>query len=375
MRGSDGRSGSLFSYVDLEARVPGDHPLRLIRSIADDVLAGLSARFEASYARIGRPSIAPERLMRALLLQAFYSIRSERQLMERLEFDLLFRWFVGLGIDDRAWDASTFSKNRDRLLEAEAAAAFLAGVVSHPQVARQMSREHFSVDGTLIDAWASMKSFRPREASEDDGPGDGAGDGDGGGRNADRDWRGEPRSNATHASTTDPDARLYKKAAGQASRLCFVGTALMENRNGLVVDGRLTRASGVSEGLAGIDLADQHIRPGATLAGDKGFDTADFVGELRERRITPHVAQNRYDTGKARRRSNIDGRTMRHAGYALSQKARKRIEEIFGWLKTIAGWRKSRFRGLDRTEWGFTLALAAYNLTRMPKLLAQEATA
>lgn len=371
MRGSDGRSGSLFSYVDLEARVPDAHPLRVIRSIADDVLAGMSGRFEASYARIGRPSIAPERLMRALLLQAFYSIRSERQLMERLEFDLLFRWFVGLGIDDRAWDPSSFSKNRDRLMQAEAAAAFLSGVVTHAAVARQMSREHFSVDGTLIDAWASMKSFRPKDAGDADEPGDG----DGGGRNAERDWRGAPRSNETHASTTDPDARLYKKATGQASRLCFVGTALMENRNGLIVDGRLTRASGVSEGLAGIDLADEHIRPGGTLGGDKGFDTADFVGELRERRITPHVARNHYDTGKARRRSNIDGRTTRHAGYALSQKARKRIEEIFGWLKTIGGWRKSRFRGLDRTEWGFTLALAAYNLTRMPKLLAQEATA
>ncbi|NIR43887.1 MAG: IS5 family transposase [Gemmatimonadetes bacterium] len=369
MRGSDARSGSLFSYVDLEARVPGDHPLRVIRSIADDVLDGLSARFEALYGRIGRPSIPPERLMRALLLQAFYSLRSERQLMERLEFDLLFRWFVGLGVDDRAWDPSTFSKNRDRLMDAEAAAAFLAGVVSHPQVARQMSREHFSVDGTLIDAWASMKSFRPKDGAEDD-----PGDPPGGGRNADRGWRGAPRSNATHASTTDPDARLYKKASGQASRLCFIGTALMENRSGLVVDGRLTRASGVSEGLAGIDLADQHIRPGGTLAGDKGFDTADFVAELRERRVTPHVAQNHYDTGNARRRSNIDGRTTRHTGYVLSQKARKRIEEIFGWLKTVAGWRKSRFRGLDRTEWGFTLALAAYNLTRMPKLLAQQST-
>jgi transposase len=369
MRGSDGRTGSLFSYVDLEARVPADHPLRVIRRIADESLAGMSAKFDACYARIGRPSIAPERLMRALLLQAFYSIRSERQLMERLEFDLLFRWFVGLGIDDRVWDASTFSKNRDRLLEANAAAEFLSGVVGHPQVRRQMSREHFSVDGTLVEAWASMKSFRPKGPPDQ---GDGDNDGGDGGRNAGRDWRGERRSNETHASTTDPDARLYKKAPGQASRLCFVTTALMENRNGLVVGGRLTRASGVSECLAGIDLADAHIPRGGTLAGDKGFDNSDFVAELRERWITPHVAQNQYDTGTARRRSAIDGRTTRHPGYARSQRIRKRIEEVFGWLKTVAGWRKTRFRGLDRTEWGLTLALAAYNLTRMPKLLAEQ---
>ena len=365
MRGVDARNGSLFSYVDLEARVPPSHPLRVIRRIADAVLSGMSRRFATAYAPIGRPSIAPEKLLRALLLQALYTVRSERQLMERIDFDLLYRWFVGLGIDDAVWDASTFAKNRDRFLEMDAAAELLAGVVNHPDVSRQMSRDHFSVDGTLIEAWASMKSFKPR-----DHPGD---HDDGSGRNAERDFRGEKRSNDTHASTTDPDARLYKKADGQPSRLCFVGTALMENRNGLVVDGRLTRASGVSECLAAIDLADQHIGRGGTLAGDKGFDTADVVAELRERRITPHVAQNAYDTGKARRRSNIDGRTTRHAGYAASQKCRKRIEEIFGWLKTVGAWRKSRFRGLDRTALGFHLALAAYNLARMPKLLVTEA--
>jgi len=363
MRGSDARSGSLFSYVDLEDRVPRSHPLRVIRRIADDVLAGMSGAFDAAYAPMGRPSIPPERLLRALLLQAFYTIRSERQLMERLDFDLLFRWFVGLGIDDRVWDASTFAKNRERFLGMDAAAALLAGVVGHPDVRCQMSRDHFSVDGTLVDAWASMKSFKPKND-------DGSGDDGGGGRNAERDFRGEKRSNETHASTTDPDARLYRKGDGQPSRLCFIGTALMENRNGLVVDARLTRATGVSECLSAIDLADGHIRPGGTLAGDKGFDTSDFVAELRERGITPHVAQNAYDTGKARRRSNIDGRTTRHPGYTVSQRIRKRIEEIFGWLKTVAGWRKSRFRGLDRTEHGFRLALAAYNLARMPKLLA-----
>jgi transposase len=367
MRGSDERSGSLFSYVDLESRVPASHPLRVIRRISDEVLAGMSGAFDAAYAPLGRPSIPPERLMRALLLQAFYTIRSERQLVERLDFDLLFRWFVGLGVDDPVWDASSFAKNRERFLAMEAATRFLAGVVAHPDVRRQMSRDHFSVDGTLIEAWASMKSFRPKDEDRDD---EGGGEAGGSGRNAGRDFRGETRSNESHASTTDPDARLYRKAAGQPSRLCFIGTALMENRNGLVVDGRLTRASGVSECLSAIDLADEHVRPGGTLAGDKGFDTADVVAELRERRITPHVARNAYDTGKARRRSNIDGRTTRHPGYAASQRIRKRIEEIFGWLKTVAGWRKSRFRGLDRTEHGFHLALAAYNLTRMPKLLA-----
>jgi len=377
MRGSDERSGSLFSYVDLESRVPASHPLRVIRRISDEVLAGMSGAFDAAYAPLGRPSIPPERLMRALLLQAFYTIRSERQLVERLDFDLLFRWFVGLGVDDPVWDASSFAKNRERFLAMEAATRFLAGVVAHPDVRRQMSRDHFAVDGTLIEAWASMKSFRPKDEDRDD-------EGGGSGRNAGRDFRGETRSNETHASTTDPDARLYRKGEedqetirwivsptnGQPSRLCFIGTALMENRNGLVVDGRLTRASGVSECLSAIDLADEHVRPGGTLAGDKGVDTADVVAELRERRITPHVARNAYDTGKARRRSNIDGRTTRHPGYAASQRIRKRIEEIFGWLKTVAGWRKSRFRGLDRTEHGFHLALAAYNLTRMPKLLA-----
>lgn len=367
MRGSDERSGSLFSYVDLESRVPASHPLRVIRRISDEVLAGMSGAFDAAYAPLGRPSIPPERLMRALLLQAFYTIRSERQLVERLDFDLLFRWFVGLGVDDPVWDASSFAKNRERFLAMEAATRFLAGIVAHPDVRRQMSRDHFSVDGTLIEAWASMKSFRPKDEDRDD---EGGGEAGGSGRNAGRDFRGETRSNETHASTTDPDARLYRKAAGQPSRLCFIGTPLMENRNGLVVDGRLTRASGVSECLSAIDLADEHVRPGGTLAGDKGFDTADVVAELRERRITPHVARNAYDTGKARRRSNIDGRTTRHPGYAASQRIRKRIEEIFGWLKTVAGWRKSRFRGLDRTEHGFHLALAAYNLTRMPKLLA-----
>jgi len=285
--------------------------------------------------------------------------------MDRIDFDLLFRWFVGLGIDDTVWDASTFAKNRDRFLRMDAAAELLAGVINHPDDRRQMSREHFSVDGTLIDAWASMKSFKPKDGSGDDNH-------PGSGRNAEQDFRGQKRSNETHASMTDPDARLYRKSDGQPARLCFIGTALMENRNGLAVDGRLALASGAAECLAAVDLADEHIPQGGTLAGDKGFDTASLVAELRERRITPHVAQNAYDTGKTRRRSNIDGRTTRHPGYAASQKCRKRIEEIFGWMKTVGHWRQSRFRGRERTDHGFRLALAAYNLARMPNLLAAE---
>jgi len=367
MRGSDRSTGSLFSYVHLEDRIPAGHPLRVIRRLADDALLDLSPAFDAAYARIGRPSIPPERLFRALLLQAFYSIRSERQLMERLDFDLLFRWFVGLGIDDRVWDASTYAKNRERFLEIDGAGRFLAAVVGHEAVRGRMSREHFSVDGTLVEAWASMKSFTPKASEAGDDEQDGDGDA---GRNGERDFRGERRSNATHASTTDPDARLYRKGPGQEAKLCFIGSALMENRTGLVVDGRLTLATGRSETLSAIDLAKGHIPARATLGADKAYDTADFVAEMRERAITPHVAQNQYDTPRAKRRSAIDGRTTRHAGYRHSQRIRKRIEEVFGWLKTVAGWRKSRFRGRERTEYGFRFALAAYNLARMPKLLA-----
>ena len=276
MRGDDRKSGSLFSYVDLEARVPGSHPLRVIRGIVNDVLDGMSSDFEAAYAHTGRPSIPPEKLLRALLLQAFYTIRSERQLMEQLDFNLLFRWFVGLGIDDRVWDASVFCKNRDRLLEAEVSAKLLGGVIAHKKVQHLLSRDHFSVDGTLIEAWASMKSFRPK-------------DGDGGespepGRNKERDYHGKKRSNRTHESATDPDARLHRKGRGKESKLCFMGHALMENRNGLVVGGGVTLASGTAEREAALDMIDKHRPVEAeggkrriTLGGDKGFDFADFV--------------------------------------------------------------------------------------------------
>ncbi len=367
MRGSDKRSGSLFSYVDLEARVRRDHPLRRIRHFTDAALESLSEDFSQLYSGMGRPSVPPEMLLRAMLLQAFYSIRSERQLMERLEFDLLFRWFVGLGIDDPAWDHSSFTKNRDRLLEGEIAAKFLAAVLVQPQVNRLLSTDHFSVDGTLIEAWASMKSFKPREPDEDDAPPPPA---SGGGRNAEVDFKGQKRSNETHRSTTDPEARLYRKGPGMEARLCFIGHTLMENRSGLIVDTRLTAADGHAERNAALSMIDPRAdRPHAiSLGADKAYDTEDFVNELRSMNVRPHVAQNTN-----RRRSAIDGRTTRHPGYGMSQKIRKRIEERFGWIKTIAGQRKTRFRGRDRVGWAFAFAAAAYNLVRLPKLIEAPA--
>ena len=311
MRGRDQSSGNLFSYVDLEERVPDDHPLRLIREIVNDVLGSLSSEFETLYSHMGRPSIPPEKLLRALLLQAFYSIRSERQLMEQLNFNMLFRWFVGLGLDDGVWDASAFCHNRDRLLEAAVSAQLLAGVIQHHKVRGLLSRDHFSVDGTLIEAWASMKSFRPK--GEDDGD-------RGSGRNAERDFHGEKRLNATHASTTDPDARLYRKGNGRESKLCYMGHALTENRHGLAVGGGVTIASGTAEREAALDLIDRHRpvesrggRRRITVGGDKGFDVADFVEELRHRKVTPHIAVQDHvtKTGK-RRKTKIDGRTTRH---------------------------------------------------------------
>lgn len=364
MRGGEVRSGSLFSYVDLEARVARSHPLRAIRAIVDAALANLDADFEAIYAPIGRPSIPPEQLLRALLLQAFYTVRSERQLMEQLDYNLLFRWFVGLGIDEKVWDVTVFTKNRDRLLGGEIASKFFAAVLDDARIAGLLSDEHFSVDGTLIQAWASLKSFRAK---------DGSGAPPSPGRNGERDFKGEKRSNETHRSTTDDDARLFRKGDGQQSQLCFIGHVLMENRNGLAVDAELTRAAGSAERLAALAMAENLPARHKTLGADKGYDTHDFVMELRELGITPHVAQNAYETATARRRSAIDGRTTGHAGYAVSQKKRKRIEEIFGWLKTIGGLRQTRFRGLDRVRMAFTFALAAYNLIRLPKLVAKTA--
>lgn len=373
MRGSDQGTVELFSYVSIEERVPERHPLRLIREVVNDCLGAMSAEFARIYADGGRPSIPPERLIRALLLQAFYSIRSERQLMEQMAFNLLYRWFVGLGPDERVWDASTFSKNRDRLLEADIASVLLAQIVAHPRVKRLLSKDHFSVDGTMIDAFASMKSFRRKDGSDDDP--------DAPGGNGTRSFRGETRSNATHASTTDPDARLFKKASGQASRLCYLGHVLMENRNGLVVQARLTRASGTAECTAALAMVDRH-RPyegrssprRITLGGDKLFDNQGFIGALRERRVTPHIAVQGYrtKTGKTRKTA-IDARTTRHAGYGLSQTVRKRVEEVFGWAKSSAGKAQTKFRGLQRAGGDFVLTAAAYNLVRLPKLLGASA--
>ena len=360
MRGGDERSGELFSYVDLEARVRKDHPLRAIREIVNAALEALSGDFAELYSSTGRPSIPPEKLLRAMLLQAFYSIRSERLLMERLEYDLLFRWFVGIGVDDRAWDHSTFSKNRDRLLAGDIAAKFLGAVLVQSRVKKLLSTDHFSVDGTLIEAWASMKSVKPKAGS-----GEPPAEGDG--RNSEVDFHGQKRTNDTHGSTTDPDARLYKKGEGKEAKLCFIGHGLMENRHGLLVDACLTLADGKSERVAALAMIEPHAdRPRAiTLGTDKAYDAHDFVTELRSMRVTPHVAQNTNG-----RRSAIDGRTTRHGGYAVSQRIRKRIEEAFGWIKTVAGQDKTKFRGRDRVGWAFTFAAAAYNLVRLPKLLA-----
>lgn len=362
MRGTDQTSGTLFSYIDLEDRVPANHPLRTIREIVNDVLVSLSADFEVMYSAMGRPSIPPEQLLRALLLQAFYTIRSERQLMEQLDFNILFRWFVGLDLDAPVWDASTFCKNRDRLLEAEVSGKLLTGVVEHKKVRRLLSRDHFSVDGTLIEAWASMKSFRPKGDDDGDGPE---------GRNAERDFHGEKRRNDTHESTTDPEARLYRKGNGKESKLCFMGHALMENRNGLAVGVMVTQANGTAERVAALELVERHTkRSRITLGADKAYDVAAFVEKLRKQKVTPHMAVQDHltKTGK-RRKTKVDRRTTRHPGYQISQRVRKRIEEIFGWAKVQAGQAKTKFIGQQRIEASFTLAIAASNLMRLPKLL------
>jgi len=372
MRGDDKQTAGLFSYVSCEARVPADHPLRPIRAIVDEALEILSPDFGAMYSPIGRPSIAPEKLLRALLLQAFYTIRSERQLMEQMDYNLLFRWFVGLAMDAPIWDVTVFTKNRERLLAGDIAAKFLSAVIGQPRVQALLSDEHFSVDGTLIEAWASMKSFQPKDGDGTGGDGDSNGPGAGHplqtpskGRNAERNFHGEKRSNATHASRTDPDARLFKKAQGQAAKLCHMGHVLMENRNGLVVDAMLTHATGTAEREAALAmLTRMEGRHRITLGADKAYDAAQFIAALRTIKVTPHVAQ--HNNG---RRSAIDGRTTRHAGYAVSQRIRKKIEEIFGWAKTSGGMRKTRHRGQARVGWNFALTAAAYNLVRLPKLL------
>jgi transposase len=360
MRGSDEQMGSLFSFVDLEERVPAKHPLRKIRQIVNDALATLDGEFSRLYASEGRPSIAPEKLLRASLLQAFYSIRSERQLMEQLDYNLLFRWFVGLGVDDPVWVPTVFTKNRDRLLDADVAAKFMAAVLAHREVKPLLSNDHFSVDGTLVEAWASLKSFRAKDGS-DEPPSPG--------RNGERDFHGEKRANDTHESTTDPDAKLYRKSSNTAAKLCFIGHALAENRHGLIVQADATTASSRAEREAAIAMIERHS-PGSerrlTVAADKGYDTKGFVAECRRMCVTPHVAAKV-------RHSAVDGRTTRHASYAVSQRKRKLIEEAFGWAKTVAGLAKVKVRGLDRVRHQFTFAMVAYNLIRMPKLLGWAA--
>ena len=355
MRGADIQQDTLFSTVIPEERVPQDHPLRPIREMVNAALKEMDADFNALYSDMGRDSIPPEKLLRAQLLMAFYTIRSERQLMEQIDYNLLFRWFVGFSMDDKVWNHSVFSKNRDRLLEGEVSHRFFAQVLAQAEDADLLSKEHFSVDGTQIEALASHKSYRPRD--EESPPG-------GGGRNPTVDFHGEKRCRDTHESKTDPEAYLYRKSKGKESKLAYMGHILMENRHGLVMDAQVTQATGTAEREAAVDLVDalggsQRV----TLGADKNYDTKGFVEELREMRVTPHVARN--DTNRS---SAIDGRTTRHPGYATSQTIRKRIEECFGWAKTIGGMRKSRFIGREKLDVQFVMTFAAYNLIRMRNL-------
>jgi len=364
MRGADHQQNHMFSYLSPEVRVRKDHPLRVIRAMVDEVLTQLSWRFDRMYASAGRPSIPPEKLLRAQLLQMLYSIRSERLLMEEIDYSMLFRWFVGLNLDEEVWDPTTFTKNRDRLLEADVAKEFLAQVVAQAGAKGLTSDEHFTVDGTLLEAWAGAKSFQAKEgkpAPPPDDPG-----------NPTVNFRGERRSNETHESKTDPEALLARKSEGKESKLSYSGNLLVENRNGLIVDAEVFVANGTAERDAALVMLEQI--PGTkrvTVGGDKGFDTFGFVAECRNLQVTPHVAQNLGRRGG----SAIDERTTQHPGYRVSQKKRKRIEECFGWLKTIALLRKLRHRGVCKVDWIFTFACAAYDLVRMRNLAAAVPTA
>ena len=353
MRGDDEQSGHLFSYLSPEQRVPADHPLRPIREMTDAALARLSSRFALLYAQTGRPSVPPEHLLRALLLQVRYSIRSERMLIEQLEYTLLFRWFVGLAMDDAVWTPTTFTKNRERLLAGDVARAFFEDVVEQARGRRLLSDEHFTVDGTLLEAWAGQKSFRRKDQppTPPDDPG-----------NPTVNFHGERRSNATHQSTTDPDSRLFKKARGHEAKLAYLGEVLMENRHGFVVDACVVPATGTGERDAALSLVAARPRPRCTVGGDKGYDTRGFVTTLRALGATPHIAP------QAKRRT-LDRRTTRHAGYTVSQRVRKRIEEVFGWMKTVGGMRKLKHRGGERVNWQFLFTAAAYNLVRMRTLM------
>jgi transposase len=357
MRGTDRDQSMMFSYVSPEARIPADHPLRATREMTNRALARLDRKFRKLYSRTGRPSIPPEQLLRALLLQVLYSIRSERMLMEQLEYNLLFRWFVGLEMDDRVWDVTVFTKNRNRLLEGEIAESFFQAVLEQAREAGLLSDEHFTVDGTQIEAWAGQKSFRPKD---EDG-----GSSSGGMRGTERDFHGERRKNDTHASTTDPEARLLKKGKGKEAKLCFLGHVITENRHGLVVAAATTLATGTAEREASVTMMKRVVRARrSTLGGDKNYDTHAHVEELRALGVTPHVAQNNRN-----RRSAIDDRTTTHTGYEVSQRKRKCVEQVFGWGKTVGPIRKAKHRGAPRVGWMFTFTQAAYNLVRMRPLL------
>ena len=357
MRGSDEQTNQMFSYVVPEHRVRQDHPLRAIRRLTDEVLATLSPRFDRMYSEMGRPSIPPEQLLRALLLQSLYTIRSERLLMEEIDYSILFRWFIGLGMDDEIWSPTTFSKNRDRLLEGDVAAAFFDAVVDQARQAGLLSDEHFTVDGTLLEAWASLKSFRRKDAGPTEPPDDPG--------NPTVNFHGEARRNDTHQSTTDPDALLARKGNGREAKLSYAGHVLLDNRHGLVANGCVTAAPGTAARVAALLLLAQAPRA-TTVGGDKGFDVRSFVTDVRARGVTPHIAQKVKG-------SAIDGRTTRHDGYTISQQRRKLIEQVFGWMKTIGGLRKLRHAGGERVDWIVTFTAAAYNLVRLRTLLARPA--
>ena len=358
MRGQDTQQSTMFSYLSPENRVPTDHPLRRMRPMVDVALTSLSPVFDEMYSAVGRPSIAPEKLLKALLLQVLYTIRSERLLMEQLGYNLLFRWFVGLNMDESVWVPTVYSKNRDRLLAGDVAEKFFAEVLEQARAADLLSDEHFSVDGTLIEAWAGQKSFQRKDGGNQ-GPKDDPG-------NPTVDFHGEKRGNDTHQSTTDPDARLARKSGGHEAELANCGNIIIENRHGLVVDTELLQCNGTAERDAAMLMAERlEGAERVTLAGDKGYDTKDFVQEMHGINVTPHVAQNLKRNGG----SAIDGRTTRHAGYQISQRKRKRIEEVFGWMKTVGMLRKSRHRGVFKVGWVFTFTAAAYNLVRMRNLL------
>lgn len=358
MRGIDHQQADMFSYLSPEQRVRKDHPLRAVRFMTDEILQSMSPLFDAMYAERGRPSIAPEKLLRAQLLQMLYSVRSERLLMEEIDYSILFRWFVGLNLDEKAWDATTFTKNRDRLLEAAVAREFLAQVVERARMAGLVSDEHFTVDGTLLEAWASLKSFQPKDGKRNAPPDDPG--------NPTVDFHGQKRTIETHESKTDPDAKLARKGAGKEAKLSYSGNLLVENRSGLIVDAELLEANGRAERDSALLMLEQVPGDGRiTVGADKGYDTRDFAAECRHMKVTPHVARNTARAGG----SAIDARTTRHAGYAISQKKRKRIEECFGWMKDIALLRKLKHRGLLKVGWIFSFAAAAYNLVRMRSLI------